>query len=202
MKAGTGAGAEIRPRAVQSQAASPPELLACPATAMPVIDMRVPRDAAFKRFVLHPTFIRHLLGAYPLTGLDPALVERVEDAAANLVGPDLSQRLADAVWRLRLRDGRTAYLLVECQSQPDPAMPYRMLHAVATLALALSRDPPPGLQGGTGPADPQPDRVQRAGPVAAGRAGGRDRQCRRWRARCWSCGGTRIRAGRTTWCCC
>ena len=118
---------------------------------MPVIDMRVPRDASFKRFVLHPTFIRHLLGAYPLTGLDPALVERVEDAAANLVGPDLSQRLADAVWRLRLRDGRTAYLLVECQSQPDPAMPYRMLHAVATLALALSRDPPPGYTPGRVP---------------------------------------------------
>ena len=151
MKVGTGAGAQARPRAVQSQAASPPEFLASPATAMPVIDMRVPREAAFKRFVLHPTFIRHLLGAYPLTGLDPALVERVEDAAANLVGPDLSQRLADAVWRLRLRGGRTAYLLLECQSQPDPAMPYRMLHAVATLALALSRDPPPGYTAGRVP---------------------------------------------------
>ena len=64
---------------------------------MPVIDMRVPRDAAFKRFVLHPTFIRHLLGAYPLTGLDPALVERVEDAAANLVGPPVPAGPRDAV---------------------------------------------------------------------------------------------------------
>ncbi len=87
--------------------------------------------------MLHPTFIRHLLGVYRLPGLDPALVEQVEEAAANLVGPDLSQRLADAVWRLRLRDGQTAYLLAECQSQPNPAKPYRMLHAVATLALAL-----------------------------------------------------------------
>ena len=118
---------------------------------MPVIEMRVPRDAAFKRFVLNPTFIRHLLGAYRLPGLDPARVEQVEEAAANLVGPDLSQRLADAVWRLRLRDGQTAYLLVECQSQPDPAMPFRMLHAVATLALALSRDPPPGYTAGRVP---------------------------------------------------
>ena len=118
---------------------------------MPVIEMRVPRDAAFKRFVLNPTFIRHLLGAYRLPGLDPARVEHVEEAAANLVGPDLSQRLADAVWRLRLRDGQTAYLLVECQSQPDPAMPFRMLHAVATLALALSRDPPPGYTAGRVP---------------------------------------------------
>ena len=55
------------------------------------------------------------------------------------------------MWRLRLRDGQTAYLLVECQSQPDPAMPYRMLHAVATLALALSRDPPPGYTAGRVP---------------------------------------------------
>ncbi len=118
---------------------------------MPVIEMRVPRDAAFKRFVLHPTFIRHLLGAYPLPGLDPDRVERVEPASANLVGPDLSQRLADAVWCLRLRDGRRAYLVVECQSQPDPAMPYRMQHAVGTLALALSRDPPPGYAAGRVP---------------------------------------------------
>lgn len=42
--------------------------------------MRLPRDPAFKRFVL---------GAFPLPGLDPALVEQVEAAAANLVGPDL-----------------------------------------------------------------------------------------------------------------
>ena len=86
-----------------------------------------------------------------LPGLDPALVEQVEETAANLVGPDLSQRLADAVWRLRLSDGQTAYLLVECQSQPDPSMPYRMLHGVATLALALSRDPPPGYTAGRVP---------------------------------------------------
>lgn len=89
--------------------------------------------------MLHRTFIRHLLDAYRLPGLNPALVEQVEEAAANLVGPDLPQRLTDAVWRLRLSDGQTAHLLVECQSQSDPSMPYRMLHGVATLAQALSR---------------------------------------------------------------
>ena len=115
---------------------------------MLVIEMRLPRDPAVKRFVLHPTFIRHLLATFSLPGLDPSVVEHVEDAAANLVGPDLSQRLADAVWRLRLRDGQTVYLLVACQSQPGPSMPFRMLHAVATLALALSREPPPGYAAG------------------------------------------------------
>ena len=118
---------------------------------MLVIEMRLPRDPAFKRFVLHPTFFRHLLATFFLPGLDPSVVEHVEDAADNLVGPDLAQRLADAVWRLRLRDGQTVHLLVECQSQPDPSMPFRMLHAVATLALALSRDPPPGYAAGRGP---------------------------------------------------
>ena len=118
---------------------------------MAIIEMRLPRDPAFKRFVPHPTFMWHLLGAFPLPGLDPALVEQVEDASANLVGPDLSQRLADAVWHLRLHDGQTVYLLVECQSRPDPSMPYRMPHAIATLALALSRDPPPGYAVGRVP---------------------------------------------------
>ncbi len=116
---------------------------------MPVVEMRLPRDPAFNRFVLHSTFIRHLLVAFPLPGLDPALIEEVEATAANLVGPDPSQRLTDAVWRLR--DGQTVYLLVECQSRPDPSMPYRMLHAVATLALARSRDPPLGYSAGRVP---------------------------------------------------
>ena len=30
--------------------------------------MRVPRDSAFKLFLLNPTFIRHLLHTYPLSG--------------------------------------------------------------------------------------------------------------------------------------
>ena len=134
-----GASLAARPRTVQSQAAPPCEPSDSLATVMSVIEMRVARDAAFKRFVLHRTFIRHLLDAYRLPGLNPALVEQVEEAAANLVGPDLPQRLTDAVWRLRLSDDQTAHLLVECQSQSDPSMPYRMLHGVATLALALSR---------------------------------------------------------------
>ncbi len=167
---------------------------------MHVIEMRVPCDAPFKRFVLHPTFIRHLLGAYPLPGLDPDRVERVEPASANLVGPDLSQRLADAVWCLRLRDGRRAYLVVECQSQPDPAMPYRMQHAVGTLALALSRDPPPDYAAGRVP--PIRNLTVYSAGWPRGRRRRKGRECRRRSARCWSCGGTRIRAGRAIRFCC
>jgi hypothetical protein len=111
---------------------------------MLVAEMRLPRDAAFKRFVHYAPFVRHLLRAHPLPGLDEARVVRIEQARANLVGPDLSQRLADGAWRLTLRDGELVYLLLECQSEPDPAMPLRMLHAVATLYLALSRNPPVG----------------------------------------------------------
>jgi len=45
---------------------------------------------------------------------------------------------------MELRDGSFAFLLLECQAEPDPTMPFRALHSVATLGLKLSRDPPEG----------------------------------------------------------
>ena len=109
---------------------------------MSFIEMRLPHDAAFKRFVLNLTFVRHLLHAFPLAGVDAAEVVAIEDASANLVGPRLGQRLPDAVWRLTLQDGTITFLLLECQSEVDPSMPFRMLNAVSTLYLALSQSPP------------------------------------------------------------
>ena len=107
-------------------------------------EMRVPRDAAIKRFALNADFLRHLLRAYPLDGLEEAQIARIKPASANLIGPDLSQRLTDAAWQIELRDGGLACLLLECQAEPDPTMPFRALHSVATLGLKLSRDPPRG----------------------------------------------------------
>lgn len=104
--------------------------------------MRVPRDSAFKLFLLNQTFLRHLLQAHPLAGIEPSEVIAIEPANTNFVGPDLRQRLPDAVWRLTLADGELAYLLLECQHAVDPSMPFRLLHAVATLYLALSKQPP------------------------------------------------------------
>lgn len=51
----------------------------------------------------------------------------------NLIGPELLQRLADSAEWLSVRDGAQVYLLLECHSEPDPAMPLRMLHAVGVL---------------------------------------------------------------------
>ena len=107
-----------------------------------LIDMRLPHDSAFKRFVHSPAFIRHTLRAHPLAGIDEAEVEAIEDAGANFVDDRLVQRLADAVWRLRMADGSITFLLVECQAKVDPSMPFRMLNAVSALYLALSLNPP------------------------------------------------------------
>ena len=109
---------------------------------MSVIEMRVPRDSSFKLFVLNGTFIHHLLRAYPLPGIDPDEVVAIDAASPNFIGPDLRQRLPDAIWRLTLANGEIVYLLVECQDEVDPSMPFRQLHAVATLYFALSMDPP------------------------------------------------------------
>ena len=109
---------------------------------MPSIEMRIPHDSAFKRFVHNQTFIRHLLRAHPLAGIDEAEVEAIEGASANFVDPRLAQRLPDAVWRLRLADGSIIFLLLECQSEVDPSMPFRMLNAVSAMYLEFSQSPP------------------------------------------------------------
>ena len=113
-----------------------------PVAAMSVIEMRVPRDSSFKLFVLNQTFIRHLLHAYPLPGIDLSEVVAIDATSPNLVGPYMRQRVADAVWRLTLANGELVYLLIECQDKVDPTMPFRMLHAVSTLYFALSNNPP------------------------------------------------------------
>ena len=107
-------------------------------------EMRLPRDAALKWFALNTDFPRYLLRAYLLDGLDGAQIASIKPATENLIGPDLSQRLPDGARRIELRDGSLACLLLECQADPDPTMPFRTLHSVATLALKLSRDPPQG----------------------------------------------------------
>ena len=115
-----------------------------PASGLPrfTAEMRLPRDAALKQFALNADFLWHLLRAYPLDGLDEAQIADIKPASANLIGPDLSQRHTDAAWQIDLRDGSLACLLLECQAEPDATMPFRALHAVATLGLKLSRDPP------------------------------------------------------------
>lgn len=111
---------------------------------MLIAELRLPRDSAFKRFVHNATFVRDLLRAHPFQGLDAERIERIEEGTANLIGPDLSQRLVDSAWRLTMQDGELVYLLLECQSEPDATMPLGMLHAIATPYLSMSRDPPTG----------------------------------------------------------
>ena len=109
---------------------------------MLTIDLRIPHDGSFKLFFYNETFIRHLLRAHPLLGIDESAVVAIDNLNSNLVGPQLKQRVADAVWRLTMSDGSLVYLLIECQSEVDSTMPFRILHEVASLYLALSKDPP------------------------------------------------------------
>ena len=109
---------------------------------MSIAEMRLPHDASFKCFVRNTEFVRHLLRAEPLPGLDEAEIVGIEQARTNIVRSDLSQRVVDAAWELTLRDGALVYVLVECQSTPDPRMPVRMLNAVSGRYLDLSRKPP------------------------------------------------------------
>ena len=109
---------------------------------MLTIDLRIPHDGSFKLFFYNETYIRHLLRAHPLLGIDESAVVAMDNLNSNLVGPRLKQRVADAVWHLTMSDGSLVYLLIECQSEVDSTMPFRILHEVASLYLALSKDPP------------------------------------------------------------
>ena len=58
---------------------------------MSIAEMRLPHDASFKRFVQNTEFVRHLLQAEPLPGLDEAEIVGIEQARTNIVRSDLSQ---------------------------------------------------------------------------------------------------------------
>lgn len=112
---------------------------AAPRLTMSVTAMRLARDAACKRSVQYGTL--HVLCAHPIPGLGKEGMVRIQQARADLVGPDLSGRLVDGSRRLTLRHGELVDLLPECQSEPDLAMPHRMMHAASTQDQALSRNP-------------------------------------------------------------
>ena len=105
------------------------------------IHMRLPHDSAFKSFVLHKVFLRHLLRAFPLSGVREEEVKEVREYKANLVGEKLDQRLADAVWELHTYHGRLIYLVVECQSAVDQGMHFRMLHLSSLLYSESLKQP-------------------------------------------------------------
>ncbi len=82
--------------------------------------MRLPADTALKQFAPNTDFLRHVLRAHPLDGLDEVQTANIKLGSANLIGPDLSQRHTDAAWQIELLDGSLARLLQECQAEPDP----------------------------------------------------------------------------------
>ena len=111
---------------------------------MPQIHMRLPHDAGFKNFVLHEVFLRHLLRAFPLSGVREEDVARIRPYKANFVGDLMEQRLPDAVWELETHDGRLIYVVVECQSSVDRGMHFRMMNVSSMLYIEHWGRPPPG----------------------------------------------------------
>ena len=100
--------------------------------------MGLPHDPAFKLFVQHPTFIRHLLQVFPMPFLEEGRIVGLRSVRSGRVGAMLDRRRADAVWE----GGELVYLIVECQSYVDLAMPGRMLHFGGIVVLDLIETPP------------------------------------------------------------
>ena len=89
-----------------------------------------PHDRLFKRLLEEPG----VAGALLRERLPPKLVEKLADAEPELipgtyVGKKLRETRSDRLYRLRLRDGETAYLycLVEHKSAPDPWIALQLL---------------------------------------------------------------------------
>ena len=108
-----------------------------------VAHMGLPHDPAFKPFVQHPTFIRHLLQVFPMRFLEEGRIAGLRSVRSGRVGAMLARRRADAVWEARMLNGELVYLIVECQSYVDPAMPGRMLQFGGMVVLDLIEAPSP-----------------------------------------------------------
>ncbi len=94
--------------------------------------------AAFKQLFSHPRMVRDLLDGFVARGWCEALDRDTLTALpARYVGPDLRQRYADFVWRVRFRDGRWLYLVLEFPSNVDRSMAVRMLTYTGLLYLRL-----------------------------------------------------------------
>ena len=91
----------------------------------------------------HPTFIRHLLQVFPARCLEEGQIAGLRGVRSGRVGAMLARRRADAVWEARMLNGELVYLIVECQSYVDPAMPGRMLQFGGMVVLDLIEAPPP-----------------------------------------------------------
>ena len=93
---------------------------------------------AFPRVIAD--ILRGFLGWDLIARLD---IETLEQVSAEQVTQALRRRLSDAVWRVRCDDGTWVwiYLILECQSRPDPGMALRLLGYLAALYAQLQRLP-------------------------------------------------------------
>ncbi|MCY4660758.1 MAG: Rpn family recombination-promoting nuclease/putative transposase [Acidobacteria bacterium] len=97
--------------------------------------------AAFKQLFSHPRMVRDLLDGFVARGWCDALdLETLTALPARYVGPDLRQRYADFVWRVRFRDGRWLYVVIEIPSNVDRWMAVRMLTYTGLLYRRLIKE--------------------------------------------------------------
>ena len=109
-----------------------------------VAHMGLPHDPAFKFFVQHPTFIRHSPQVFPMRFLEEGQIAGLRSVRSVRVGAMLKRRRADAVWEAWMLNGELVYLIVECQSYVDPAMPGRRLQFGGMVVFNLIETLPPG----------------------------------------------------------
>jgi predicted transposase YdaD len=95
-------------------------------------------DRSYRQFFSQPAMVASLLvdllGPAVTGPLDVSSLERVPD---SFVGPLLSARQADMLWRLCRPDGRVVYVLLEFQSNVQRFMPCRILTYGGLIQQAL-----------------------------------------------------------------
>lgn len=100
------------------------------------------QDSCYRRLFSYRVLLQALARAV-LAGplLQRWRLDQAQPASPVYVGPDLQNRQADLVWNIPARQGgqNPIALLIEHQSQPDHAMPLRMLTYTALHYQALQR---------------------------------------------------------------
>lgn len=113
-----------------------------PRTSPRVVDLRIPRGAVLKLLARDPRFFRDLLHAYYPGSMERMEIRAIRSEPSSLVGLDLEENEADALWEVETESGHLYYWAVMCRSDLETTNPWDVMCAVTLLMWQLCEHPP------------------------------------------------------------
>ena len=107
------------------------------------------QDEIYKRLFAFPRMVEDLMRGFAAREWAAEIdFSTLRKLPAEYVSDDLRKRVGDAVWAVRLRDGRHVLAMLEFQSRDDPMMALRILAYTSLLYQEVVRNDAPVLDTG------------------------------------------------------